>query len=463
VTTVASERPESSWLVRARHLVTGIDETVIENGALRVADGRITAILDAAETANELAQRPGPVMDYGDATVLPGLIDAHCHVTLTGDGSTYEEQVLDPDEMMSLIAASNLQRHLSRGVTTIRDNGGRNRVVFIVREAIQRGYIRGPRMLLAGRPLTHSYGHFYWCNGVADGHDQIRAAVRQLVAEGADHIKIMASGGATAGNIPYYPSYEADELRVAVQTAHGLGRLTTAHCRAAKSMDYAVDAGLDCIEHGEFLVPGDIMDFGAGVASAGVMEYDPRVTNRILRTGTFLSFTAQTGGHETLVALKEKQARTGLDAGERGRVSMLAAYFDMKLGILSALLADGMLPQIAISSDAGPYDVAFGGLQHGIGLAVQAGFSPVQAIAAATSVAAAACGIADRVGSLRPGLLADFVVVGGDASADVARLWDVRAVYQSGVLTAPVVADSGVDRAEVPVEPAGRRRPLPDC
>ena len=98
-------------------------------------------------------------------------------------------------------------------MTTIRDNGGRNRVTFVVREAQRRGYFVGPRLLLAGRPLTHRHGHFHFCNGEADGEVEIRAAVRQLVAEGADHIKIMASGGGTAGTIPYLASYTAAEMR----------------------------------------------------------------------------------------------------------------------------------------------------------------------------------------------------------------------------------------------------------
>jgi imidazolonepropionase-like amidohydrolase len=450
---------ESSWFLRAARIVPAGGEPVVEDGVVEVAGDRIVRVAPVADVEAELSRPGARVLDHGDATVLPGLIDAHCHITLTGDGSTYEEQVLDPDEMLSLIAVSNLTRHLSAGVTTLRDNGGRNRVVFVVREAVARGYLAAPKMLLAGRPLTHSGGHFHWCNGVADGADAIRAAVRQLVAEGADHIKLMASGGATAGNLPYYPSYLADELRVAVETAHGLGRLTTAHCRATTSIDNAVEAGLDCVEHAEFLVPAPMVEFGGGVASTGRMVYDARVASRLLDSGTFVSFTAQTGGWETLVRLR---AASSLSADDRGRVSALEAYFDMKLGILSSLISDGALPKLAISSDAGPFDVSFGGLQHGIELAVQAGLSPVQAIECATSTAADACGVGGLVGRLRTGHAADLLVVGGDATADVSRLWDVRAVYQDGRLVAPLAALSELDSRPVRLEPV-RRAPLADC
>ena len=450
----------STWFLRARRVVPAGGAGVLDDGVVEVAGNRIARVAAAADLAAELGRPGARVLDHGDATVLPGLVDAHCHITLTGDGSTYEQQVLDPDEMLSLVAVSNLARHLAAGVTTLRDNGGRNRVVFVVREAVARGYLTAPRMLLAGRPLTHSHGHFYWCNGVADGADAIRAAVRQLVAEGADHIKVMASGGATAGNLPYYPSYLADELRVAVETAHGLGRLTTAHCRATASIDNAVEAGLDCVEHAEFLVPAPMVEFGGGVASTGRMVYDPAVAARLLEAGTYVSFTAQTGGWETLVRLRAAGTTT---AEERGRLSALEAYFDMKLGILSSLIADGALPKLAISSDAGPYDVSFGGLPHGIELAVQAGLSPVQAIECATSTAADACGIGGRVGRLRTGEAADLLVVGGDATADVRRLWDVRAVYQEGRLVAPLAAVSEADRRPVDLLPTRRAAPAPDC
>jgi len=435
----------------------------ISDGYVEVgADGRIAGVGTAAELAARRAEAPGEVADYGAATLLPGMIDAHCHLTLTGDGKTYEEQVLDPDEMMSLIAVSNLRRHLASGVTTIRDNGGRNRVVFVVREAIARGYVNGPRMLLAGRPVTHSGGHFHWCNGVADSDAELRAAVRTLVAEGADHIKIMASGGATAGNLPYYPSYTAAEMRVAVDTAHGLGRLTTAHCRATESIGNAVDAGLDCVEHAEFLVPSPMMEFGNGVAASGKMVYDPAVAARLHESGAYVSFTMQTGGWETRTALRAAERHRDLTPEERSRIAAIDAYIDMKLEIFGALLGDGFGPKLAISSDAGPYDVAFGGLQHGLDLAVRGGMSPRAAIDAATAIPARSCGIADQVGTLEPGKRADLLVVDGDATTDISAMWHVRAVYQDGRLVAPLIADSGPDRGDPTPRPT-RTAALPDC
>ncbi len=435
--------PEGQRYVRAARLVTAAGG-VIEDGVLAIDGSRITHVGAAADMAAELGV--GNVEHFPDATLLPGMVDAHVHLTLAGDRRTYEQMILDPDEMMALISVANLQRHLATGVTTLRDNGGRNRVTFIVREAIERGYFVGPRLLLSGRPVTHSYGHFYWCNGVADGADAIRATVRQLVAEGADHIKIMASGGATAGNIPYYPSYTAEELRVAVDTAHALGRLTTAHCRAKQSMINAIDAGLDCIEHAEFLVPGAIVEYGAGLPSSGVMEYDSRVADRLLESGTFVSYTMQAGGYDSLVELRAKRADERLTPDEEARRGALEAYFDRKLDVFHHLLADGLLPRLVISSDAGPFDCEFGRMVYGLRLAVQGGMSPVQAIEATTRVAAEACGVAPLVGTLEAGKEADLLVVAGNPLQDIECVANVTAVYKAGRVVGPATEHSLLPR-----------------
>jgi hypothetical protein len=354
--------------LRAPRVITGGPAGVIEDGLLEIAGSRVVAVGRAADMARELES--AEVTHFLDGTLLPGMVDAHAHLTLAADRRTYEQMALDPDEMMALVSVRNLQRHLACGVTTLRDNGGRNRVSFIVREAINRGYFVGPRLLLSGRPVTHTAGHFHWCNGVADGADAIRAAVRQLVAEGADHIKIMASGGGTAGNKPYYPSYTADELHVAVDAAHALGRLTTAHCRAKQSMINAVEAGLDCIEHAEFLVPGEITEYGGGASSSGVVQYDERVTDQLLRAGTYVSFTCQAGGYDTLVELRARRAHEKLSTDEARRWRELESYYEIKLGILQHLVRDGMLPRLVISSDAGPFDCEFGRMRYGLELEI---------------------------------------------------------------------------------------------
>lgn len=431
--------PGQSRLIRAARVypATG-GGAPIRDGVIRLEGSRIAAVGPAAEFQAELDRLP--VEHFPDATAMPGLIDAHTHLTLAGDARTYEQMAADPDEMMALVCVMNLQRHLASGVTTVRDNGGRNRVTFIVREAIARGYVSGPRMLLSGRPVTHSLGHFHWCNGTADGHDEIRTAVRKLVAEGADHIKIMASGGATAGNTAYLPSYGVDELRVAVETAHELGRLTTAHCRAKSSIVTAVDAGLDCIEHAGFLVPGPITDYGSGIASSGVMEYDRAVTDRMLEAGVFVSYTLQSGGYDTLEDLRAQATGAALPSDLEQRRSALERYFETKLEIFNWLIRDGMLPRLVVSSDAGPFDIQFGRMHYGLELAVQGGMTPSQAIDATTRIAAEACGMSSLIGTLQVGKEGDIVVVRGDPLTDIATMRNIQAVYQGGVLVSPMVA-----------------------
>jgi imidazolonepropionase-like amidohydrolase len=427
--------------VRAARVITFAGPGVIEEGVVGIEGSKIASVGPASELPANLP--PGAVQEFPDGTLTPGMVDAHAHLTLAADRRTYEEMILDPDEMMALVSVRNLQRHLACGVTTLRDNGGRNRVTFVVREAQRRGYFIGPRLLLSGRPVTHRYGHFYWCNGVADGPVEIRAAIRQLVAEGADHIKIMASGGATAGNIPYYASYDAEELKAAVEAAHALGRLTTAHSRAKQSMINAAIASLDTIEHAEFLVPGEVKEYGAGVASSGVMEYDPRVTEMLQRSGTFISYTFQAGGYDSLVELRAKrEAGERLTAAEEVRRAALEWYYEMKLGIFDKLLEDGMLPKLVVSSDAGPFDCEFGKMHYGLGLAVEGGLTPLQAIDAATRIAAQACGVLSQVGTLEAGKEADLLVVRGDPTKDIRRMADVAAVYKGGLAVGPLPEDS---------------------
>jgi imidazolonepropionase-like amidohydrolase len=223
------------------------------------------------------------------------------------------------------------------------------------------------------------------------------------------------------------------ELRCAVEAAHELERLTTAHARAADSMTRAIEAGLDCIEHGEFLTRSPMTQYGSGIAASGQMTYDPKIADQLLESGTWLSYTMQAGGYETLLQLREQVAEgEQLSAEDAAMRDLLEAYFEMKAGIFERLLRDGAEDSMAISSDAGPFDTQFGRLDHGLRLAVDVGMAPASALAAATIRAARICGVADSVGSLESGKLADVLVVEGDPLTDIGAITDVADVWLDG-------------------------------
>src|SRR5262249_3022569 len=155
----------------------------------------------------------------------------------------YQEMMAESDEYLALVALDNARRHLRAGVTSMRDLGARNTATFSVRRFLETRAEPSPRLLVAGRPLTPTGGHLHWCNGPPDGPDGVRRTVRQLVEEGADAIKLVASGGGTAGTRPFDVAYGVAELSAAVEAAHEHGLPTAAHCHASAAIENAVEAG----------------------------------------------------------------------------------------------------------------------------------------------------------------------------------------------------------------------------
>lgn len=367
------------------------------------------------------------VWEFSESSMLPGFVDVHAHLSLAADGRTYEQMVGDSDELMALVGARNALLHLKAGVTTIRDNGARNRVAFVIREAIERGYVLGPRVLASGRPVTPTGGHFSWCNGVADGADAIRVAIRQLIGEGADHIKIMASGGGTASTNPGFPSYTVEEMRLAVEVAHDFHRLTTAHCRATEGMARAVEAGIDCMEHAEFLTPD------------GQIEFDQRVAEALADSSMFISPTLQAWGHWRLVGLGQVAQDRELTREEGTAKQQLEDHLRSHLESFHSLLDLGLRSRMVFGTDAGPLVTEFGQVSYGLHLMVRGGLTPMEAILAATSVAAKACG-QHEIGRVAPGFEADLVIVRGNPLDDIQCTSDVQVVVKSGA----VVHSSGL-------------------
>jgi imidazolonepropionase-like amidohydrolase len=408
-------------------LIDATGARALEDAIVRVEAGRITAVGRAADFGS-LAEA---AIDLGaHRVVMPGLVDCHAHATLFPDRQPFEVQLQAPDEMRALTAVRQLGVHLKSGVTTVRDCAARGQTMFWVREAMRRGFFAGPRLQLAGRAITHSKGHIWWSGAVADTPEEIRRNVRVLVAEGADVIKLVASGGGTQGGIPYLASYTVDELRVGVEAAHALERPTVAHARATQSIENCVDAGVDAIAHVEFLGPGAIVDMGGAGAPTGLPELDRRVADKLAASDAFLDLNPQSSGWDTVVLLR---ARASLTESERAQLRNLERYFDHFLPVIGALRDLGLVDRMAFGSDAGPFDTEFGHLEYNVHLARLAGLTAMESLQGVTRNAARLCGLGDEIGTIEAGKQADLLVLDADPLEDEQNLRRVTAVFRSGI------------------------------
>ena len=274
--------PTGPTIIRAKALIDGTGAPPLDNAVVVVDGSKITMVGRQGDPVP--AGPEARVIDYPEGYLLPGLVDVHTHTIFSAASNNYEDDIdRDNDEVLILRAAQNSYAHIKAGVTSMRDNGARNNVTFNLRRAAEMGLVTTPRLLLCGRPVTVTGGHFWWCNEEADGVDGVRKAVRRLIKDGADHIKIMASGGGTLTTNNRNRSFSTEELRAIVDEAHNRGKLTTAHACATEGMRRALDAGVDMMEHALFVEPDDSYVFDASIAE------------RIAEQGTFISPTVQTG------------------------------------------------------------------------------------------------------------------------------------------------------------------------
>ena len=421
VTQGGEAAPGAPTVIRAKVLIDGTQAPAVGPAVVVVEGSRIVAA--GPEEAVEAPGGPGVrELDFGEGYLLPGLIDAHTHLMFGAGDATYEEVIeRDSDEVMLLRAARNAHIHLSAGVTTLRDCGARNQVTFDLRRGVRQGRSLAPRLLLSGRPVTVTGGHFWWCNGEADGVEGVRKAVRRLVEDGADFIKIMASGGGTAGTDNRRPSYSVEELRAIVDEAHHLGKPTTAHCIATQSIVNALEAGVDSIEHATFIEPD------------GSYRFNPAVAERIARQGVLVSPTVQTGYRKREKLLRRREQGHDLTPEQRHRLEDLNVKCEKQVEFLGRLWSEWEIPIVAGTDSI----QTFGDYCLGLELQVHAGMSPADVIRSATSVAARAVGMGHAVGTVEPGKEADLIIVDRDPLSDIRALRSVRMVMQKGNVIPP--------------------------
>jgi imidazolonepropionase-like amidohydrolase len=392
--------PPSVTVLHAARLWDGTGATPITDAVVVVTGDHITAVGPASKvTVPAGAQR----VELGSATLVPGFIDAHVHLigrSLSDPGSDLED-VKDYDSYGAILGVAHARSTLLAGFTSVRNVGAPNFDDMALRQAIEADAVPGPRMEAAGHATGITGGHCDenafkpgledrdYRNGVADGPDEGRKAVRYQIKYGADVIKICASGGVLSeGDAVNASQYTLEEMKAIVDEARKLGRKVAAHAHGAEAIKFAVQAGVASIEHGSFL--------------------DEEGAKMMVAHGTFLVPTLSAG------EFVENAAKSGRLKGLRAQKALAAAQAirnSIKLAVRSNI-------QIALGTDAGVGEHGANAREFRL-MVDWGGMTPAQALIAGTSNAAKLLGWQDRVGTLEANKLADIVAVPGDPTTDV--------------------------------------------
>ena len=403
-------------VLRAARLIDGNGGAQITNAVVVVVDNKITEVGPAAQVRVPPNAR---TIDLGDVTLLPGLIDAHTHIVgrVLGDPDNQAAVVRDFESFGAILGVGHAKDTLLAGFTSIRNVGAEGRFDdMALRKAINEGWIEGPRIQTAGHALGIRGGH---CDengyrpglldpgiedGIADGPDQIRAAVRYQAKYGADVIKTCATGGVLSeGDAVGVTQYTFEELKALVDEAHKLERKVAAHAHGSEGIKLAVRAGVSSIEHGSFL--------------------DEEGARMMKQQGTFLV--------PTLSAAEgvELAAKTGVLKGLRAEKALAAAAavrHAIKLAVANQV-------QIAFGTDAGVVPHGTNGHEFEL-LVTWGGMSNMDAILAATRNASRLLGWDKNLGTLTPGKWADIIAVSGDPLKDIKNMERVLFVMKNGVV-----------------------------
>jgi imidazolonepropionase-like amidohydrolase len=418
--------PKEWLLVIADRLVDGTGRPARGRSFVAIEGERIAAV-GPAEDAERWVPAPARRLEFPACTILPGLVDSHVHLTFSAGPVPFEELQADSDARLLLRAAANARAALQAGVTTVRDLGARDRVTLELRDAILAGTVPGPRVLACGRPITTPSGHCHFLGGVAEGVEAVSRLAAQLVDQGVDAIKVMGTGGnMTRTSDPLKAQFSVEELRAVVRTARSAGVRVTVHARGVEGMRRAVEAGVDGIEHARMEVAPGEWGFDDGLARAMA---DRGITAAPTLAASFRAAQAKAAGarvglREGMVPIpvRQENARRLREAGVR----------------------------VVVGTDAGAALARFDEAVHvEMELLVGAGWSPVEAIRAATHDAAIAIGLEKEIGTVEPGKVADLVVVRGDPARSVSDARQVRHVLRSGRVVASAGQLTG-DRRAVP-------------
>ena len=410
VAPVSAQQAPAPIVLKAARVFTATSERPLAPGMVIVEGDHI------AQVGQNLTPPPGArVIDLGDATLLPGFIDAHVHMAMEmGDDwyRDFNQGILRFPAEQALYAAQYARRTLEAGFTTVRDLGSQDFVSLGLRNAINAGVAEGPRMLIANHGIGSTGGHADQApfppdrikpagtlEGVCNGPDQCREAVRYQIKFGADVIKCMPSGGVLSLSDPVdVPELTQEEMNAIVSEAHAWHRKVAAHSHGDEAARIAVKAGVDSIEHGSFLKDDTL--------------------RQMKEKGVYLVPTLFAGAW---VGEKADRFPPAIAAKARAAAAQMQSMFQhaAKIGVKVAFGTDSAVEPHGLDAQE-------------FALMVKNGFTPAQALLSATVGGADLLGLADQIGTIEKGKLADLVAVPGDPLQDIRQTEKVNFVMQSG-------------------------------
>jgi len=406
---LAQTPPAKRTVIRAGRVLDLRTGALRTNQAIVITGDKITQIVPSAEVT---ASGDDITINLPDATLLPGLIDMHTHLTFDLNSLGYSGLGISTARE-ALHGARNAKRTLEAGFTTVRNLGAFDYSDIALRDAINDGDVIGPRIVASGPALSIAGGHcdenllppafHFQASGVADGVEAVQHKVREVIKYGADVIKVCATGGVLSkGDDPNASQYTLDEMKAIVADAHRLGRKVAAHAHGAEGVRWASEAGVDSIEHGHFM--------------------DEAAIAAMKKNGTYLVPT---------LFLTEYMQQHLQDSGvpEFSRQKMIEVAAAAPVNVKKAFAAG---VKVAFGTDAAVYP-------HGLNAGefhvyVSLGMTPLAAIQTATINASDLLGSKFNVGSMEPGKFADIIAVDGDPTKDVTILEHVKFVMKGGAV-----------------------------
>lgn len=391
-------------LLKARHVITGDGKTVIEDGGVVYAEDIILAVGKAAELEKEFPQ--AQVRDYGEASILPGLMDAHIHL---GYYWTQPDLHHYNDFMIAYYAQQQAETCLEKGVTTIRDCCGPQFLLETLRLAAEKGFVKAPRILHTDRGICITGGHGHE-DGIeeVDGVENIRHTIRRQKKDGADWIKMLTT------NRDDICEFTQEELDAGVAEAHRLGMKCVVHSGTQPGIQMCIDAGFDTIEHGNFLT---------------VDQAKQMVKNQQSWTPTMFAY-------HFLAEYNQKVQEVGIDHSNQSTetYSHHLDFFESSVQAYSenfkAIYDEGVT--ILAGTDMVMLEAPSVPIVEELELMVHYGLTPVEAIQTATQNPARVFELSEVTGELKSGLQADIVVAEGDVTKEIQDLRNIRQVFLAG-------------------------------